>query len=566
MTKTRSCLRALSALWALAGSLLQPIHSQAQSTTYTVDPTQSRLTLSATFGGTFGWGQFTITNQVPGSLLDCWEGTIVANAEADGSLTFSGGSTIRARLNANSESPDPADPSFRPTQDDPGGPWSGIDNYGSKCFLYDNAAIHTAYRDLVLDITGGTARTAGSPASELTLQFIEGVRHWTVAALASGESKRVTAWPVSMGPSTAPRPVTLSADRAVLTIPVVLATKSFDNGIVTFEEIWTGTIVAIARTPGDAPPAPRVTLTPAGPAGLQFNTGGGTASHFNGITTAPWVECGWIGAASTEAPATFSFTVAAPPAPQAKGFLCYLWLVANPISYNTAAYSGQANPNVVRLNLEADGSGGVTATLGYRANAPDDDISFSTTGFICGITNAPFAGEWSLRMNSDTDLILTAPDGAQANGKMAEADAPLFREKVRLYLGVNPNGAANLGQSLTLSGARIQVPNSAKTSLNGVFDTGAKLDKNWTILAADPASLITVPAQSVYRAEWMETCPMGPGVNFLERSENVARAADWIPVAPLSRVLANGLNVTFLTEAETAGISAFFRVVVPGAP
>lgn len=566
MIKIRSRLRALPVLCALTGSLFQAPSLQAQPVTYTVDPTQSRLTLSASFGGTFGWGQFTITNQVPGSLLDCWEGTIVATAEADGSLRFSGGSTIRARLNTNSESPDPADPSFRPTQDDPGGPWSGIDNYGSKCFLYDNAAIHLAYRDLVLDITGGTARTAGSPASELVLQFIEGVRDWTVAALASGESKRVAAWPVSMGPSAAARPVTLSADRAVLTIPVVLATKSFDNSIVTFEEIWTGTIVALATTPGEVPPAPRVTLKPAGPAGLQFNTGGGGASHFNGITTAPWVECGWIGAASAETPATFSFTVAAPPAPEAKGFLSYLWLVANPISYSSAAYSGQANSNVVRLNLEADGSGGVTATLGYRANSPDDDSMFSGAGFICGITNAPFAGEWTLRMNSDTDLILTAPDGAQASGKMAEADAALFREKVRMYLGVNPNGAANLGQSLTLSGARIRVPNSAKTTLNGVFDNGARLDKNWTILAADPASLVTIPAESVYRAEWLEACGMGPGLNLLERSDSVAPAPNWIPVETLSRVLANGLNVTFVTAAELPAATGFFRAVVPGAP
>jgi hypothetical protein len=265
----------------------------------------------------------------------------------------------------------------------------------------------------------------------------------------------------------------------VLTIPVVLGTRSFDNGIVTFDEIWTGTIVAVAGTPDPTPPSPRLSLVPAGPVGLQFNAGAGTASHHNGITTAPWFEGSWVGAATPDFPATYSFTVTNPPALGATGFLAYAWWIANPISYSTEAYSGVANSNVVRLWLESDGNGAVTATLGYKANASNDLTNFFGNGFLCGITGAPFAGTWTVSLTNDTDFTLTAPNGAQAQGSMQSGDAAYFTEKVRFYLGVNPNGSQNIGKSMTVSGVSISITKAGDTmTLLGDFTTGAPLHKN----------------------------------------------------------------------------------------
>jgi hypothetical protein len=127
-----------------------------------VDPNQSSLVLSAGFGGTYGWGQFTITGQVAGATAVCWEGTIVAT-RSGGGLSIGGGSSIRAQLNPNSPSLDPGQPSFHPTGSDPNLTWSGKDNYGAVCQLYDMHPIHLAYRDLTLDITAGGASVAGEP-------------------------------------------------------------------------------------------------------------------------------------------------------------------------------------------------------------------------------------------------------------------------------------------------------------------------------------------------------------------------------------------------------------------
>lgn len=536
----------------------------AETVQYTLDPRQSRLTLSSSFGGTFGWGQFTIVDQVPGSLVDCWDGVISADRQSDGSLVFSGGSAIRAQMNINTANQNPDDPSFRPNQADPTPPWRGEDNYGARCALYGNLPIYTAYRDLMIDIPSGSASVTGVPASSMALKFSGGHRDWSVAALGAGESKQAKDWPIPGGVNLSTRPVTVSADGKVLTIPVVFKTKSFDNGIVTFEEVWTGSLVAVAGAPIDSLPAPSLSLAPSGPAGLQFNTGAGAASHYNGLTTAPWVECSWVGAATPEEPATYTFTVAGTSAGVAPGFLSYLWLVANPISYSTEAYSGNANPNVVRLNLESTGAGRVTATLGYRVNAPQDDSAFLGSGFVCGITNTAMAGTWTLKATSDTSFTLIAPNGDQATGSIQAADTALFREKVHLYLGVNPNGAGNLGQSMTVSGAGILITKGARTSLQGKFNGGVKPDKNWTILAEDPASVMALPAKSVYRAEWQDACGAGTGLGVLERNDSLFDALGWTPVKTSPAMLANGNNVVFITEPDALNPIGFFRAVPPG--
>lgn len=322
--------------------------------------------------------------------------------------------------------------------------------------------------------------------------------------------------------------------------------------------------MAVAGAPADTLPAPSLSLVPSGPSGLQFNAGAGAASHYNGLTTAPWVECSWVGAATPEEPATYTFNVAATSGRVAPGFLSYLWLVANPIAYSTEAYSGNGNPNVVRLNLESTGAGRVTATLGYRVGAPGDEAPFLSSGFICGVTNTDFVGTWTLKATSDNAFTLVAPDGTQSSGLMQGADTALFREKVHLYLGVNPNGVANLGQSMTVGSAGILISKGGRTSLQGKFTGGVKPDKNWTILAEDPASIMTLPAKSVYRAEWQDVCGTGTGLGVLERNDSLFDPFNWAPVKTSAAMLANGNDVVFITEADAPNPMGFFRAIPPG--
>lgn len=555
-------------LLALAAFMAGPVAAHAQPVTYTVDPHRSSLTLSATFGGSYGWGQFTIRGQGVGTMVTCFEGTIAATNLPGGGLGFGGGSSIRARRSANSPSTDPNAPSFHPTGTEPNPPWSGTDNYGGVSLLYDQHAIYIAYRDLVLDIPGGGASVAGEPASTMTLGLVAGHVDWSQASVLNvGVTLPVGTWPTSRGSNQHPGKVTVSADGSVLTIPVVLVTRSYDlgSGIVSFDEIWTGTIVAVAGTPSAEPPRTHLALAPAGPAGLQFIAGAGTAGHYNGITTAPWVESSWVGG-----PASYSFTITNPPSRDANGFRAHVWLVANPAAYSTEEFSGAANPNVVRLGIESDGQGGAIANLAYRANGAGNPWASSGPGFLGRLAGVPFAGHWTIRVNDNTEFQLIAPNGAQAVGSMTAGDTSFFAEKVRFYLGVSPNGAHNIGQSMTVGDiTHTTTRNGQVETLAANFTTGAPLHKNWTILAADPASIIMMPPTSAFRAQWHYVCTSAPGADSLEfgRLEfGDWESLFWGPADSKGALLANGTRIHFVTDVNTGGEGGFFRVVTPSSP
>ncbi len=556
---------AQSALMLAAFGGIEAPRAHAQPVTYQVDPGQSSLILSASFGGSYGWGQFTITNQVPGSLNDCLAGTIVATADGNGGLTFAGGSAITALLNPASPSRNLAQPSFHPTGSDPNRTWSGLDNFGALCFLYDTAPIHLAYRNLVLDITAGRATIDGAPASAMRLGFVAGQRDWSQpTVLVAGDSQPPASWPIASGTNLSPKMVTLSADGSRLTIPIVLMTRSYDlGGIVTFDEIWTGTIVA-TTTPGDPPPPPHLALSASGPGGLQFSASGATPTHFNGINTAPWVEGSWVGAAS----ARYSVTITNAPT-GAAGFQTYVWWVGNPAGYHVEEFSGTGNPNVVRLILESDGHGRANASLGYRVNAPDNTTAFDGPGLLGRLSGAPLAGTWTVDVSDNRLFQLTAPNGAQVSGAMAASDFSNFSEKVRFYLGVNPNGIANLGQHITVSRASIDIsrPTGQSTSLVGDFTSGGPLRKDWTILAADPAAVFMAPIGSRFRLAWPMVCQTTPGAGSLDYLvsffDEFGDPATWAPFPATPKLLADGSYVVHVTETAAGADTGFFRLHLP---
>lgn len=93
--KSLSAALFFDALLAL-GLLLRPTPARAELRQFTVDPTQSSLTISGTFSS------FDITPQAPGSLTTSYTGII--EAEVTGAnVLFWGGSVIAARTNGNWE-------------------------------------------------------------------------------------------------------------------------------------------------------------------------------------------------------------------------------------------------------------------------------------------------------------------------------------------------------------------------------------------------------------------------------------------------------------------------------
>jgi hypothetical protein len=120
---------------------------------------------------------------------------------------------------------------------------------------------------------------------------------------------------------------------------------------------------------------------------------------------------------------------------------------------------------------------------------------------------------------------------------------------------------------MTVSRLSLEITRSGEpTSLLGDFTTGAPLHKNWTILGANPSSVIMMPPRSVYRAEWPHPCGLGPGEGRLEHSVDFIEGffgefGIWTVVAPPSGMLGNGRNIVFVSEDYTMRETGFFRAV-----
>ena len=334
---------------------------------------------------------------------------------------------------------------------------------------------------------------------------------------------------------------------------------------MTVDEIKIGTtfadvVPATAASDNPRPAAPQLSLAKAGPVGLQLIAGAGTTNHYNEIETAPGIECSWVGYATPSSPATYSFTVTNPPALGATNFLAYAWLIANPNGFIAAE---NWNPNMVRLALQSDGNGAAIATLGYKIDDPNGTTMFLGSGFLCGITNAPFAGRWTISLTNDTDFTLTAPNGARATGSMpGDVPGAYFQNQVHFYLGVNPKGSQNIGRFMTVSDAGIGITNSGVVSYSD-FTTGAPLDTTkWAVLADDPASIIVMPSNSVYRATWRNASGAGVGPNSLLHTNALGGSAAW-PMVQTGILLGNSTNVVFVTKSYTANAVEFFRVSIP---
>jgi hypothetical protein len=231
---------------AVSALLCLPTNTRGATIGLTVDPSQSSLTLASTIASPpNGLGPTPFATQFAGSMVDAWGGNIIVNDLGGGNVSFSGGSSIQALLN-----PASTGLTFHPNGGDPNSvnpgtlPWSGVDNYGGIAFPF-GVAWYSAYRNLTLDISAGTASGAGDPASGMTLGFTGASKSdGSGPGFGLGFSYQVGLWTVSSGVNGSAGNVTW--DGTTLTIPVVLNTVSFDNGLLINAETWTGQIVAVA--------------------------------------------------------------------------------------------------------------------------------------------------------------------------------------------------------------------------------------------------------------------------------------------------------------------------------
>ena len=210
-------------LVAIGAGVYFPATSQAAPVVYTIDSTQSSITLS---GNAFF---LPYQAQQPGSLTDFWGGTIAADLTGN-TLTFSGGSNIVANLH-------PLSPfSTVPYPSVPAGDNYGVYGAGTIPLPYGNVVVNGAYRSLSLDILTGTATDTLAPSS-MSLQFTGSSKLEWGATTDAGPTGGVSSLAGVSGTNSTPSLVSLTP--TTLTLPVKFQTPGSNR-----LEVWQGTIVA----------------------------------------------------------------------------------------------------------------------------------------------------------------------------------------------------------------------------------------------------------------------------------------------------------------------------------
>lgn len=226
MKNLNSFLGRATALLAVGALLSLPGSAPAQTYLFTVDSSQSSLTLSGT--------AFTLPGSGQGAsgAVDSWGGTFVASLSG-GVWTFVGGwSGITANLNPGAPFSKAPWPIATITTQNYGITESGTVN------PYGPVTVNGIYGDLTLDITGGTAQN-GSATSGMTMGFTSGKLDWGASGpfLGAGTGGNSSLVGVT-GASTSAGLVGWNG--STLTLPILLNTTGSNR-----TEQWTGQIVGI---------------------------------------------------------------------------------------------------------------------------------------------------------------------------------------------------------------------------------------------------------------------------------------------------------------------------------
>ncbi|MBU6401450.1 MAG: hypothetical protein KGS61_14130 [Verrucomicrobia bacterium] len=268
----------------------------------------------------------------------------------------------------------------------------------------------------------------------------------------------------------------------------------------------------------------------------------------------------WVGGSS---PVTYSVTIASYPSTNYSGFQTHIFLVPM-ASLPTYESSPDWNePNVVFLQIANNADGSASATFRYKTNLPNGNTMLwnsnptnGPVGALASITDPSPLGTWSLTFQNNTNVTLTAPSGASTNFVMPPDSAALFADPLVAVFGAQPNGDANIGQTVILS--RIQV--TGTTSAIDEKFIGATLDTTtWQIVAQDAAGVTVAPPDSLYWINWSL-----PATGFLlEASTNLSSTSAWADAGLTNVVQVLGKRMVVLTSSSLPGTNGFYRVSKP---
>jgi len=253
----------------------------------------------------------------------------------------------------------------------------------------------------------------------------------------------------------------------------------------------------------------------------------------------------WVGVTS---PVTYELTIK--DAPLKAGFQAHMFLVPNSTGDNAPDWN---RPDTVMIWIEDQGNGGANFNFGFKTNQPSANGQIYNENHLAELASTKVLGTWKVTFNNNTDVTMTAPDGASTNFTMAAEAVALFADPLTVYYGVQPNNLDYIGTGFVFSNVKITgVANPIDDSF-----PGPDFDAIWARAADDAAGVFISAADVKCWFNWTL-----PAVGFGPQVSAAVHGAPWIDL-DLGKSFKNGAQQSLLVSASElpAGDSAFLRMI-----
>ncbi len=335
-------------------------------------------------------------------------------------------------------------------------------------------------------------------------------------------------------------------------------TGSALTGTSTF---WMDNVILHARAATLPPPV--VSLAPVTtPPGLMVIAPGGGNGYRRGmirtldpIYGSPY--CSWVGQGDT--PVTYSITIASYPAGY-NSLQSQIFLVPNAPEGNDSSVDYSA-ATVLALDIRDQADGTAAAAFRFKTNKVNANASdYRPAVLVC---SNGVLGTWSMTFLNDTNVTVTAPNGASTNFALPEAVPMEFNNPLSVYFGNQQNGAGNAGKASTYS--RVQV--KGVTLSPEIDETFAGPDLNpdpanpiWRVVGEMPSCILIVRPDHKYWVNWSI-----PDTGFSLQSSPDLSPGSWADPG-LTNVVQTALGNRQLIPQSSlpSAQSGYFRMVKPG--
>jgi len=255
------------------------------------------------------------------------------------------------------------------------------------------------------------------------------------------------------------------------------------------------------------PPPPTMSLTPATPGLNLISTTLGGANARQSIRTATNGYSFYNSPNGT----TYSVNIKKyPTSPSYINLQTHMFLIpTSSMQYGPGDTSVDWNcTNMFFIQIANNADGSAYAHIMLKTNLAGGGWGtqiFGANNINAGSTT--ILGTWSLNIKNNTNITFTTPS-ASTNFSIDAATAAYFNDPngMYAYFGMQPNNAANVGQTVVLAEATVTggVDGSANPSatLDDTFPAPPLDTTKWAVDAADPSGIVIVGTDAPYWLSW----------------------------------------------------------------